>query len=243
MEPTFKYSNSVVLYPLFAVVLLWFIFWADQNFYRELYTFGIYPQKLSGLKGVFLSPFIHGSGEHLLKNSIPLFVLLVALRYFYYDYFFKIIALGIFFSGLLTWIIGRENYHIGASGLIYVVASFIFFKGIQTQYYRLIALSLAVILVYGGMIWYVFPTADETISWEGHLAGFLTGIFLSKIFTVKDYTKPALYEWQKPDYKPEEDPFMQQFDKNGNFFEKPKEPEPENTNITDLVYEYKKSST
>ncbi len=225
MEPTFKYSNSVIIYPLFAVVLLWVIFWVDQNFYRELYTFGIYPQKLSGLKGVFLSPFIHKNGEHLFKNSIPLFVLLTALRYFYYDYFFKIIVVGILFSGLITWFIGRENYHIGASGLIYVVASFIFFKGIQTQYYRLIALSLAVILVYGSMIWYVFPTTDETISWEGHLAGFLTGIFLSKIFTVKNYTKPALYEWQKPDYKPEEDPFMQQFDENGNFFEKPKEPE------------------
>jgi membrane associated rhomboid family serine protease len=68
----------------------------------------------------------------------------------------------------------------GASGLIYVLFSFVFFKGIQTKYNRLVALSLAVIVIYGGMVWYVFQvqsTGEKSISWEGHLGGLITGFF------------------------------------------------------------------
>jgi membrane associated rhomboid family serine protease len=80
---------------------------------------------------------------------------------------------GIIISGIITWLIGRPSFHIGASGLIYVLFSFIFLKGLLTRYYRLIALSLAVIMIYGGMVWYVFPKVDNAISWEGHLGDLL----------------------------------------------------------------------
>ena len=95
-----------------------------------------------------------------------------------------VICYGILLSGFITWVVGRTNFHIGASGLIYVLVSFIFFKGIQTKYYRLIALSLSVILLYGGMIWYVFPDVDKTISWEGHLAGLITGFFFAAYYII-----------------------------------------------------------
>ena len=65
--------------------------------------------------------------------------------------------------------------------MVYVLVSFIFFKGMMTQYYRLMALSMAVVLFYGGMIWYIFPDIDKTISWEGHLAGLITGFFFAPI--------------------------------------------------------------
>lgn len=124
---------------------------------------------------------------------------------------------GILFSGLITWVIGRENYHIGASGLIYVLVSFIFFKGLLTKYYRLVALSLTVIMLYGGMLWYVFPKVDDTISWEGHLAGLVTGFVLSLVYKTPEYKKVIKYDWEKPDFDPLEDKFMQRFDENGNF--------------------------
>jgi xanthine/uracil permease len=73
---------------------------------------------------------------------MPLLVLLAALQFFYAKHF-PVIAYGILFSGILTWLIGRSSYHIGASGLVYVLVSFIFVKGILTRYYRLVALSLA----------------------------------------------------------------------------------------------------
>jgi membrane associated rhomboid family serine protease len=59
-----------------------------------------------------------------------------------------------------------EGNFIGASGLIYVLVSFIFFKGLLTKYYRLVALSLTVIILYGGMLWYIFPKVDDSISWR-----------------------------------------------------------------------------
>ncbi|MCI9843806.1 rhomboid family intramembrane serine protease [Flavobacterium pectinovorum] len=225
----FKFSNYVLALPLFFVLFLWVIYWIQIRFDFDFYQHGIYPRDFSGLQGILFSPFIHENLGHLYNNSIPLLVLLAAMQYFYPKQTLGVIVFGILFSGLITWIIGRQNYHIGASGLIYVLVSFIFFKGIQTGYYRLVALSLSVILLYGGMIWYVFPDVDQSISWEGHLAGFITGFIISLFYKTPEYAKPIVYDWQKPDFNPEEDAFMKHFDENGNFVntEIPEE-EPEN---------------
>jgi len=219
----FKYSNSVLGLPLFFVLFLWFVYWLEIRFDFDFVENGIFPRTVSGLQGIIFSPFIHADIEHLYNNSIPLLILLAALQYFYARQSFAIIGYGIILSGLITWIIGRESYHIGASGLIYVLVGFIFFKGIQTQYYRLVALSLAVILVYGGMVWYVFPKVDSTISWEGHLAGLVTGFFLSVFYKTPEYTKIIKYDREHPDFNPMEDKFMQRFDEYGNFVNLPKE--------------------
>jgi membrane associated rhomboid family serine protease len=221
MENNFKFNPSVIALPLFSVLFLWVVFWIEIRFDFDFDTNGIYPRTFSGLQGIVFSPFIHGDISHLYNNSFPLLILLGALRYFYDKQSLQVIGYGILLSGFITWIIGRENYHIGASGLIYVLVSFIFFKGIQTQYYRLVALSLTVILLYGGLFWYIFPKVDETISWEGHLAGFISGFALSLFFKTAEYKKIPKYDWEKPNYNPQEDKFMQRFDENGNFVNLP----------------------
>lgn len=217
MDKHFKFTNSVVGLPLFFVLFLWFVYWLEIRFGFDFDTNGILPRTASGLQGVLFSPFIHSDINHLYNNSIPLLALLAALQFFYSKQSFFIIMFGILFSGLITWVIGRENYHIGASGLIYVLVSFIFFKGLLTKYYRLVALSLTVIMLYGGMLWYVFPKVDDTISWEGHLAGLVTGFVLSLVYKTPEYKKVIKYDWEKPDFDPLEDKFMQRFDENGNF--------------------------
>ena len=217
----FKYSNSVIGLPLFFVWFLWFIYWIEIKFDFDFIENGIFPRTFYGFQGVIFSPFIHADIEHLYNNSIPLLVLLAALRYFYPKQSIPVIGYGILLSGLITWIIGRGSYHIGASGLIYVLVSFIFFKGIQTKYYRLVALSLAVVIVYGGMVWYIFPKVEDTISWEGHLAGLITGFVLSLIYKTPEYKKIIKYDWEHPDFNPQEDRFMQRFDENGNFVNLP----------------------
>jgi hypothetical protein len=118
--------------------------------------------------------------------------------------------------------LGRPNYHIGASGLIYALVSFIFFKGIFTKYYRLVALSFTVVILYGGSVWYMFPHVQEGISWEGHLAGFSVGLVLALLLKTPQFGKTIFYEWQQPDFNPEHDPFMRNFDENGNFNPPPK---------------------
>ena len=226
MDKEFRFTNAVVVLPLFFVVLLWFVFWLEVRFDFDFVQNGIYPRTFSGLQGIIFSPFIHADSEHLYNNSLPLLVLVAALQFFYPKQSLQVIIFGILLSGIFTWSIGRENYHIGASGLIYVLFSFIFFKGIQTKHIRLVALSLAVIVVYGGLVWYIFPTVDvpgeKSISWEGHLSGLLAGIILSTICKTPEYKKAPKYDWEKPDYNPENDTFMQRFDENGNFVNLPK---------------------
>lgn len=249
----FKYSNSVIALPLFFVWFLWFVYWIEIKFDFDFVENGIYPRTFSGLQGVLFSPFIHSDINHLYNNSIPLLVLLAALRFFYARQSTEVIGYGILFSGLITWIIGRNNFHIGASALIYVLVSFIFFKGIQTKYYRLVALSLTMVVVYGGLVWYVFPNpetlGENNISWEGHLAGLITGFILSILYKTPEYKKIIKYDWEHPDFDPMKDKFMQRFDENGNFVNKPEEILEENplsyeqnyfTLNENVIYDYKK---
>jgi membrane associated rhomboid family serine protease len=239
----FKYSTGVIAYPIFFVMLIWFVFWLQVRFFSGIKSFGIYPQTLEGLRGVVFSPFIHSDIEHIYHNTIPLFVLSTALFFFYRKIAWKVLVFGILLSGLITWFIGRPANHIGASGLIYVLVSFIFFKGIFAKHYRLVALSLLIIFLYGSMIWYVFPV-KEGMSWEGHLGGLITGFLFALIFR-KQIVKPETYFWQHPNYNEEDDPFLKHFDENGNFIEQ-LEPEldEEQTQIDKpkIVYIYKENN-
>lgn len=218
----FKFTPSVWIVPAMMLILIWSVFFFENSFNIDLTPYGILPRTVSGLQGVIFSPFLHGDLNHIANNSIPLFVLTTALIYFYRDISLKVLFYGILLSGLITWVIGRESYHIGASSLIYVLVSFIFFKGMMTQYYRLMALSLTVVMLYGGMIWYVFPEVDKQISWEGHLAGLIAGFIFAVRFKTPDYVKEIQYNWERPDFNPEDDAFMRRFDENGNFVNPPK---------------------
>lgn len=228
----FKFTPSVIAWPLFLILVLWTVYWVEVRFHIYLTNYGILPRTFTGLRGIVFSPFLHGSLDHIYNNSIPLFLLVAAMRFFYRRQALQVIVFGILLSGFITWLIGRGGtYHIGASSLIYVLVSFIFFKGIQTGYYRLVALSLLIIMLYGSMIWYVFPDVQEGISWEGHLGGFISGLLFSRVYNTPEYKKQPFYAWEKPDFDPQQDPFMKRFDENGNFVNPPP-PEPEPEEIT-----------
>jgi membrane associated rhomboid family serine protease len=109
------------------------------------------------------------------------FEILGSLLYLFYKQIAsKVLIISYLGSGLLLWIIGRESWHIGASGLIYSIAFFLFFSGIIRKHTPLIAVSLVVAFVYGSMIWHIFPwQIQDPISWEGHLSGGIVGLSLS----------------------------------------------------------------
>ncbi len=203
-----KFTKEVLLIPFFFIFSIWAVYWIEIRFLLNFTTAGILPRNFSGLKGVLFSPFIHSDTNHLFNNSIPLFVLISFLIYFYRSVYLKVLLFGGFLSGLLTWIIAREAYHIGASGIVYLVFSFIFFSGIIKKQFQLVAVSLIVIFLYGSMVWYVFPI-KEGVSWEGHLSGFLVGLFFAFVFKQKGIVKEQ-YEFKQTEF----DLF---FDEDGNF--------------------------
>ena len=240
-ERYFEFSPGVLLLPMFAVLSIWTVFWVEVRFQVNLSDYGIYPRTFKGLRGIVFSPFLHGSVEHLYNNTLPLAILSGALVYFYRSVSAKVLLTGIIISGLITWIIGRPSFHIGASGLIYVLASFIFFKGIFTKHFRLVALSMLIVFIYGGMLWYIFPI-KEGISWEGHLGGFITGLALAFILKT-DIPPLRKYEWEKEEFSEDDDEFMQHFDEDGNFIEKKDELQDQNGPRLNITYHYKKSES
>ncbi|MCG1035714.1 rhomboid family intramembrane serine protease [Polaribacter sargassicola] len=207
-ENQFKISKSIFTIPVVYVVVIWFVYWLEIQFDYNFNKYGVYPRTLEGFRGVFLTHFIHSNTSHLFNNSIPLFVLLSSLMYFYKDVAYKVLFFGGFFTGFLTWCIARESYHIGASGIVYLLFSFILFSGIIKKHYRLVALSLIIIFLYGSMIWYVLPI-KEGMSWEGHLSGFLSGFLFAFIYRKKGIIKK--------EYQFKETEFDLLFDENGNF--------------------------
>mgnify|MGYP001626879670 FL=1 len=191
------FSNDVLLFPLLFLLAIVVVFWIESRFNINLNHLGIYPRKIEGLRGILFSPFIHGDVKHLFNNAIPLLVLTSALFYFYRRIRWKVLIYGLLLTGLFTWLIGRSNIHIGASGVIYMLTAFLMFRGILSKHYQLTALSFGVIFLYGGFIWYIFPT-DPKISWEGHLSGFIVGIIFALIFN-KQTLAVKKYVWQNED--------------------------------------------
>jgi membrane associated rhomboid family serine protease len=207
-ENILKLSKSIFIIPIVYVVSIWFIYWIEIQFGLNFNKFGVYPRTIEGFRGVFLTHFIHSNTNHVFNNSIPLFVLLSSLFYFYKDIAYKVLFFGGFLTGCLTWCIARDSYHIGASGIVYLLFSFVFFSGMIRKHFRLVALSLVIIFSYGSMIWYVLPI-KEGMSWEGHLSGFLIGFILAIIYKNRGIVKEQ-HQFTKTE-------FDSLFDENGNF--------------------------
>ncbi|GHT09870.1 hypothetical protein FACS189432_06360 [Bacteroidia bacterium] len=161
------------------------------------YQWGIYPGSVEGLWGILTSPFIHSDIKHLFSNTVPLLVLCWSLFYFYKDLGYLVFPILWILSGLFTWSIGRDSWHIGASSLIYSISFFLFFSGIFRRYIPLMAVSLIVVFLYGSAIWNMFPVAelvDPNVSWEGHLSGAFSGLICALIFRKQGPQKPEVIE-------------------------------------------------
>lgn len=183
-----------MLIPGVFVFLMGLVKIIEVLFDLDLSNFGIYPLSLEGLPGIIFSPFIHADLGHLFNNSLPLFFLGTALFYFYSEIAVKVSLWTYFLTGVLVWLAGRSAWHIGASGLIYGLASFLFFSGIIRKYFRLVALSLLIVFLYGSMVWGIFPNIYKEVSWESHMLGFISGIILAVAYR-KEGPQQPVYEW------------------------------------------------
>jgi membrane associated rhomboid family serine protease len=181
-------------FPVLFVILLWIIKLSEIVFDTPLYNFGVYPRHIKGIIGVFTAPLIHGDFGHLISNSIPLLVLGSGLFYYYRTVAYKIFFLILIATGLWVWVAARPSYHIGASGVVYGLASFMFLSGVIKKNMSLAAFSLVVVFLYGNMIWGILPVLPH-ISWESHLMGAIAGLVMAVYYKDSGPQKTA-YLWE-----------------------------------------------
>ena len=185
---------KILFVPFLFLIIMWLVKLIEFQFDLSFIKSGIYPQKLSGLKGVLFSPFIHKDFTHLFNNSYPILILGGLLFSVYKKIASEIFIWLFFISGFWLWIIGRPAFHIGASGIIYGLSSFLCISGLIKKNPRLAAVSCVIIFLYGSLIWGILPI-KESISWEGHLSGFLAGVLMA-IFYRKKGPKRKKYQWE-----------------------------------------------
>jgi len=173
-------------------------------------VFGLKPQNLDYLTGIFLAPFAHSDLSHLVNNTIPLFFLMSVLIHFFDNFSYKLIFLMYFFTGLCMWIFCPLGHNIiGASGVLYCMTSFLFFSGIIRRNQQLMSISLLIVFLYGGMFWGIFDlphNSANNISWESHRAGFVLGILFSFMFKSKGPQRKK-YDWEEEEEEEEEEEY------------------------------------
>lgn len=181
---TIKKRITIVLV---FVLILWTIKVIDTILPYDLCQLGIVPRSIRGLVGIILAPFLHANYFHLISNTIPTFVLLLALLSFYKKHALTVIIGSVLLGGVLVWIFGRTASHVGISGLIYSLAAFLIMAGIFKKDIKSLLISLLIIILYGGLIWGILP-GRFWISWEGHLFGALAGVIIAYILFKREKT-------------------------------------------------------
>ena len=194
-----KVSFSTFILPTIICSLICFFHFANLD---SRLIFGIRPQNLNYLFGIFLAPFAHSDSTHLLNNSLPLFFLMSLLIHFFDSLSYRLLFLMYFFTGLGMWFFCPIGHNIvGASGVLYCLSSFLFFSGLIRRNRQLMSISLLIVFLYGSMFWGIFdiPSNEmKNVSWESHRIGFVIGILFSIIFKSKGPQK-KVYDWGDDD--------------------------------------------
>ena len=152
---------------------------------RRLGFFGIHPREVASLPGIFLAPFLHWNLVHFTSNAVPLAVFSFLMMMHGAVRFLLSTLLVMIVGGGLVWLFGSPGVHAGASGVIYGYFAYLVAAGFVAREFKLLLVSLAVMVLYGGMVWGVLPGVPF-VSWESHLFGAVAGILAARIWGRSD---------------------------------------------------------
>jgi len=174
------------------VVLLYLIEIWDSLHHQVLNRDGIRPLQFDGLSGILWSPLLHANWAHLFANTGPALVLGFLVTLCGFGRFVLATAIIWIGGGLGTWLIGdigipdgRTPTIIGASGLIFGWLTFLIVFGFFTRRMWQILVSVAVLLVYGGVLWGMLP-GTYGVSWQGHTCGAIAGVFAAYLVSAPE---------------------------------------------------------
>ncbi len=204
MDKDLKRIVGSGLIPAIWIVLMWVIHMGALvlNAKQELVgTFALHTQYLQGLIGVLTSPFIHGDWSHLISNSLPFLILGTAIIYFYRKSALKVFLISWTLPNLLVWAMVNPSYHIGASGMVYAFAFFLFFSGVFRRDRQALVLTLLVAFGYGSLVWGLLPI-QEGVSWQSHFFGAFVGILLAWLLRNEGNSKKKDKEEEAELYEP-----------------------------------------
>ena len=182
------------------VALIWVIQVLDWALSLDLARFGVRPREFAGLPGILLAPLLHGGFAHLATNSLPLLVLGTGMLYLYPTSALTVIPAAYLGPGVAVWLFAKApSVHVGASGLVYGLVSYIFLAGVIRRDRRAIAASLLVAFLYGSTVWGVLPI-EPGVSWQTHLAAAVIGVASAIALRHLDIPPRKRYDWEdEPD--------------------------------------------
>lgn len=197
MDNHLKRLKLSVVPPLLLIFTMAAIEFLKQTLSLDSTVLALHPRHTDGIAGIVTHVMLHSSWRHLAVNSLPLLCLGWCIFYFYKDWAYAILGTTWVLTGILTFIIGRDAWHLGASGLIYGLFSFTFFSGVVNGTKPMIGASLLAVFLYGGMVWGITPYfVKGDVSWEGHLSGFISGMVATLLF----HGKSSFAKEAKPQY-------------------------------------------
>ncbi|MBX2814345.1 MAG: rhomboid family intramembrane serine protease, partial [Saprospiraceae bacterium] len=181
MKETRLYQS--LRFPAIILAIMWGVQVVQTVTGISFAKLGILPRNFDGLWGILSSPFVHSSKDflHIISNSPPLFVSMAMILFFFPRVAYRSFLFIWILTGALVWAFAGSAFHIGASGVVYGLVSFIFWNGVFRRNLKSIVLSLIIILLYSGMFLGILPN-QPGISWESHLLGGLVGIIASFLF-------------------------------------------------------------
>ena len=173
-QPTLSRALTVVGGIL---ALMWAIEVVDVLTLNSLDYFGIQPRQTEDLPNILVAPFLHFGWGHLIGNSLPFLVLGVLTYLAGVARWAVTSATTVVSSGLAAWLLSPVGtITAGASGVIFGWLAYLLVRGIFTGKPGQIAIAVVVFLLYGSVLWGVFPTAPG-VSWQAHLGGAAGGVF------------------------------------------------------------------
>ncbi|QDT13015.1 rhomboid family intramembrane serine protease [Planctomycetes bacterium K23_9] len=158
------------------VLSIWLVFLVDWPIPYDLSQWGIHPRRLTGIPGIALMPFLHGSFYHLFSNSIPLAILLVLLVGSQRKPW-QVVTGIVLLNGALVWLMARsDTNHVGASGLVFGLIGFLILNGFLEKKVVSIIVALVVGFFFGStLISGMIPQIGGEVSWEAHFFGAVSG--------------------------------------------------------------------